>query len=390
MEKDRTMSAINTDNRQINTRQLAFFAAFVLPVGKLLELPSLLTAYNGGDLLIAAVLGLFLEFISFAALILFSKRSQSTPIEALTQRCGKPTARIFCGIYALFLLMFATLPLFDLEKFSHSAFSDTSPTFFVFTPFLILSGFICTKGIKAVGRTADLSPALFLIPLLGLLAMSVGQADFSRLLPIVEKPLTNSIKAVWKTLPYFSSGGLLLPLFSGYRYRSGDAKKLLPAFGGGAALTLLFLATFFAVFGLFGEKEHFAVLKIAQFFPALKFVGRIDLILVYLLAIGLFYYTALPLQLFTDCFTRCFALKSKLPTAIVLTVALYPCMLFFNKYSNAIHAFFSQFLPPVFLVFSLLLPILFLLLFGKKGGGRYQMNNKNTEQGTDKENNNAG
>ena len=225
MKNSHTMSATNTKNTQINARQLSFFCALVLPVGKLLELPSLLTSYAGGDPLIAALLGSAVEFLAFLALVLFAKR-RGAPIEALEARCGKPTARIFLGVYTLFLLAFSVLPLFDLERFSHAAFSDTSPTFFTFTPFLVLAGFICAKGLKGVGRSADLTPILCLFPLLLLLAMSVGQADFSRLLPVVEKPISVSAKAAWKTLPYFSSGGLLLPLMSGYSYEKGDEKKI--------------------------------------------------------------------------------------------------------------------------------------------------------------------
>ena len=150
-------------------------------------------------------------------------------------------------------------------------------------------------------------------------------------------------------------------------------------------MTLLFFAAFYAVFGIMGEKEHYAVMKLAQYFPALKFVGRIDLLLVYTLSIGLFYYTALPLNLFTECFTRCFSLRKKWITASVLSVGLLLFTLFCNKYNNAIHAFFAEAMPPVFLLFSVLLPIAFLLLFGQKRQGRYENNHKNEKKEADYE-----
>ena len=375
-----TVPVLHAKSQHINARQLAFLVAFLLPAQKLLELPSLLTAHAGGDLLIAALFGLTIEFIPFCCLLFFCKRTKTAPIEALERRCGKITARIFCGVFGAFLLLYAVLPLLDLEKFSHAAFSDTSPTFFIFAPFFVLGGFICTKGLSAYGRASDLLPMLFLLPILGLIGMSLTEADFTRLLPVMEKPLTVSRKAGWKTTAYFSSGSLLLPMMSAYQYRDGDEKKLLSAFGVGAVLTLLFLATFFAVFGLTGEKEHYAVMKLAQYFPALKFVGRIDLLLVYTLSIGLFYYTALPMQLFTECFTRCFSLRKKWITASVLSVLLLLFTLFCNKYWRAIHAFFSEAMPPVFLLFSVGVPIAFLLLLGQKRQGRYENNSKTEEE----------
>lgn len=368
MKNNAPRYGLNTKDNQINARQLCFFVAFFLPLGKLLELPSLLTSYAGGDLLIAALVGCLTEFLSFAAILFFCKKVRLSPFEYLERKWGKLALAIVQVLFSLFLLIFATLPLFDLEKFSHAAFSDTSPTFFVFTPFFILSGFLCAKSLKGIGRVADLSPLLVLVPILGLLGMSVGQADFSRLLPIIEKPFSASLKAFWKTTAYFSSGGILLPLVSGYHYTDGDEKKLLPAFGGGVLITLLFLATFFSVFGLLGTKEHFAVMKIAQFFPALKFIGRIDLLLIYSLSIGLFYYTAIPLQLFTESITHAFSFKSKLPTAVLLSVGLYFCLLFGNKYTTLIHTFFAKWLAPVFLFFSFVFPLLLLILSTKTQG----------------------
>ena len=44
------------ENDGILGRQIAFFAAFVLPVYKLLELPSILARFTGGDLLLPAFL----------------------------------------------------------------------------------------------------------------------------------------------------------------------------------------------------------------------------------------------------------------------------------------------------------------------------------------------
>ena len=379
MQKHPTMYASNTNSKGLNARQLAFFAALVVPVGKILELPSLLTAYAGGDLLIAAVCGCLLEFLSFGTLVWFAKRSGSSPMERLRQTLGNATARIFLGVYALFLLVYATLPLFDLERFSHAAFSDTSPTFFTFTPFFLLCGFLCAKGLKGVGRYADLSPVLCLFPLLLLLGMSAPQADFSRLLPVMEKPISVSLKAVWRLLPYFSVGGILLPLMGEYTYSEGDEKKLLPAFGVGAILSLLFLATFFGVFGLLGETEKYAVIKIGQFFPALRFIGRVDLLVAYVLTVVLFFYTALPLQLSVECFCRCANLRGKAIPSAVLCVGAYFVLLFLNKYNNTIHNFFFTATPPVFLLFSVVVPWLFLAFLSKNKGSRYA-SSRNTAQ----------
>lgn len=380
MEKVAPMSLTNARNDVICTRQLAFFVAFFLPVGKLLELPSLLAHYAGSDLLIAAFLGTVAEFLAFLFLVLFCKRTGETPLSFVKLRLGKLACGILVGIYTLFLLLFSALPILDLERFSHAAFSDTAPSFFVFTPFFFFSAFVCTKGLKGLGRSADLTPVLFLLPTLALLIMSVGQADFSRLLPVMEKPITVSLKAALKTAPYFSAGALLLPVCCGYRYEEGAEAKLLPAFGAGSALFLIFLAVFFSVFGTLGEKEHYALMKTAQFFPALRYVGRIDLLMVYLVTVVLFFYTALPLQLSVDGIRMLLPIKTEFLPSAIINLAAFVFVLICNKRTAALQRFFLERLSPLFLFFSLALPILLFLFSLKKEGGRGATNEKIQEK----------
>ena len=52
-------------NNEILARQIAFFAAFILPVYKLLETPSILAEYAKGDLLLPA----FLQFLAQVGVI---------------------------------------------------------------------------------------------------------------------------------------------------------------------------------------------------------------------------------------------------------------------------------------------------------------------------------
>lgn len=383
MKNEAPMSLMkDKSTTQINTRQLALFLAFFLPIGKLLELPSLLARYAAGDLLLPAFLGTAFEFLCFLGLFLFATQSETSLFERIEEKFGKGAMRAAYIVCALSLLLYSLLPVFDLEKYSHAVFADTEPTFFTFAPFFLFSGFVCTKGVKAIGRSADLSVLLFLFPFLGLIIMSVGQTNFSKLLPLFERPFSVSAKAVWHTLPHFSSAIFLLPLMGGYRHKKGDAKKLLPAFGVGSALFLLFLAVFFGLYGEMAEREHYAVAKIAQYFPALKTLGRVDLLLVYLLSVQLFFYTALPLQLAVDCFCKSLQRNVQTLSSAAINAALFFVVLFFNRHYDELYRFFTRRLPPVFFCFALIPPLLSCLFLRKKrqnGGGRGAMNTKKEE-----------
>ena len=171
-------------NDSVHPRQVAFVAAFFLPMLKFLEAPSILAGKTEGDLLLPAFLHLLGQAFLLFLILLVASKSNVPLLERLESRLGK-WMRVVYGLYAVYFIFAAILPLFDLEKFIYAAFFDTAPTMFAFTFFFVLSAFICAKGIKALGRAADISLFLFLIPFLALLIMSVGEAKFDNLLQLL-------------------------------------------------------------------------------------------------------------------------------------------------------------------------------------------------------------
>ena len=355
-----------TNPPAIQTRQLCFLIAFLFPIATFLEAPRLLAEHAKGDLLVAALLSLLLEGAPIAAFLFLSSRTDKTLFQLLEDALGKWVAKgvyfLLCGYY----LLSATLPLLDAEKFCYAAFFDTAPTTFSFAPFFILSAFLCAKNIKAVGRSGDLCLFLFLFPFLGLLLMAWGAGDYSALLPVFSQPFSASFEAVVATKPHFSYGALLLPLLGRYRYEKGAAKKVGLAFAGGGFFALLFLATFYAVFTTLAPREHYAFAKIAQYFPALQTVGRMDLILVYLLSIVYLFYVCLPLQLSVDCFCVAIGREKKTLLSAILNVGLFFFALFFNQHYDSLYRLFTLSLYPLFFIFADLFPLLLPLLLLKQ------------------------
>lgn len=355
----------NPYNDHVNARQVAFFASFLLPVYKLLELPSLLARFAKGDLLLPALLQFITQFSVLIALLFVLSRSDKTLIERLEARLGKWTKLVY-GVYALVFLFFAVLPLLDLEKFVYAVFYDTSPTLFSFTAFFVLSAFLCMKGVKAVGRIGDLGLFLFPVPFLALIVMSLVEADVSNLLPFFERPFRETVKGYSYTTTHFADVLLLLPLLGNMRYEKGDGVKIGIGYGVGAIFTLLFLAVFYGVYSTIAPREHYAFAKIAQYFPVLSVVGRIDLIFVYLLCVVLFFYTAIPLRNAVDCAGKTCGLQGKTLLSFLVNIGAFLFVLFANKYYDSIYAFYGNYAYPVFWVFSTLLPLLLLLLKEEK------------------------
>lgn len=347
---------------RVTGRQIALAAAFLLPAAKLLEVSSILSKYTKGDLLLPALLQFLLQGALLFLLLFFLSKSDKTLFELIELRLGKWSA-IFYATLSIYYLFAAVLPLFDLEKFTYAVFFDTAPTTFSFLFFFIFSAFMCTKGINALGRAADLCLFLYLIPFVLLLLMGFFAADFSNLLPLFETSFGDTMSAMKHTAPHFSDVLLLLPLLGNLQYKKGDSVKILVGYGGGAVGSLLFFATFFSVFSSIAPKEHYAFSKIAQYFPALDTVGRFDLLFVYMLTVVLLFFTAMPLQFTTDLACRAFGIQQKTPFSALLNGALLVFLLFCNKYYNTVYTLISGKLSFVFWIAAAVIVAFCCLIF---------------------------
>ncbi len=348
-------------NGQIHTRQIAFCAAFILPMGKLLETPSLLASYAKGDILLPALLHFLVQSLILLALLYAASQSEKSLLERLIEAWGK-WAILPLLLYAVYFALAAMLPLLDLEKFVYAAFFDTAPTTFAFGVFFLLLAFVCAKGIQSMGRCADLCLFLFLLPFLALIVMAFSETDFTRLLPMFGSDFSGIRQAFARSTPHFSDAALLLPLLFTHRYREGDGVKITLGYWAGALMTLLFFAVFFGIYSSLAPREHYAFSKIAQYFPALSVIGRIDLIFVYLLSTVLLFYTCLPLLYTTDLVARITHTNRKALYSAILSLGLLIFVLFINRYYNAFYAFFTLKLPPFFWFVADLLPLFCLLL----------------------------
>ena len=76
-------------NESVYGRQIAFAAAFLLPVSKLLEVPSLLARFAAGDLLVPALLHFLWQFLVLGVVLYAVFRSEIPLIFRLKKALGK-------------------------------------------------------------------------------------------------------------------------------------------------------------------------------------------------------------------------------------------------------------------------------------------------------------
>lgn len=359
-----TTATIQTNTRNpapVKARQICFFAAFMLPMTKLLEAPSNLSKEALGDLLLPALLHFLFQAGVIFGLLLFISKTDGGLFPFLERKIGKTGLKIFKWCLAVYFLFSVLQPLLDLEKFVHAAFYDTEPNTFSLTPFFFLSGYICVKSLKSFGRIADLCTPVFLIAFIGLILMSLGVTDFEAILPWFEFPISKIATATTRTTVYFSDAILLLPLLGDFDYKKGDSGKIFSAYGVGGLFTLLFLAVFYGIYGSLAPIEHYAFTKIAQYFPALQTLGRIDLLLVYALTAVLLYVYSLPIAYACRFISDGVGGKPVITSAVINT-GLLLFTFFGNRHYNFFHNLFTQKLWWIFPLFILALLLFCLLL----------------------------
>lgn len=365
-------------------RQLCFLLAFILPVTKLLEAPSLLAYFSKGDLLLPAFLHYVLQTGVLIALLCVCARSDKPLFQRLSEVSKPLAAAVYIALAAYFI--FSDLfPLLDLARFADTAFFDTAPSVSAFLPFFLLSAFICVKDEKAIGRSADLCMPIFLFAFFGLIFMAFGETDFTELFPMFGTPAGENFKGVYHSFVHFSDMALMIPLLGAYRYEKGDGKKIVGAYAGGGAFVLLFLAVFYGVFGALAPRETYAFDKIARYFSALDVVGRVDLLLVYLITVVLLYAYALPLQLAVICLCGACgvgadgfgadgfgakngerAKRRRIIFSLSVNGAALLFVLFGARHYHYFYSLITAKLFFVFPIFSVALPLSFLLLKGDK------------------------
>ena len=366
-------------NRETYTRQIAFIAAFILPMGKFLEAPSILANYAKGDILIPAIIHFLLQSLILLGVLYALSQSKYTLMERLQKVFGKGIAVWFI-LYAIFFLIAAVLPVLDLEKFVYAAFFDTSPTTFSFGVFFFLSAFICAKGLKSIGRCGDLCLFLFLLPFVALIGMSLFTADFSHLLPFFGVDFKDVSQGIVRTTPHFSDIVLLLPLLVNHRYEKGDGAKIMSGYWVGSFFSLLLFAVFFGVYSSIAARQHYAFSKIAQHFPALDVVGRIDLIFVYLLSVVLLFYTCLPLTYTTELTALLFDTNRKTFFSAILSFLFFLFALFLNRHYDFFYELISVRLSPIFYLVADILPLFLIFLPKNLSQKTALQNTKTTKQ----------
>lgn len=348
---------------KLSSRQIYIFLACLMPLGKLITMPSQIVASAKNDLLFSAAINVALSALGIFFVLLIAKKNQSF-YDLLVHTFGKIVAKIFIVILALFLFFAAFLPLLEQKLLVQSVFYDTLPPLVAFAPFFVFSAYLCAMPLSSFGRIFDLLAPLVVVAFLGIMIFSVGSADYGALLPIGASGIEGIAKGATGSISWFYDSAVLLVLLGKFEYRKGMAWKGTVWYLVGSVALLFTLATFYGIFSDIALRQTFAISKISKYFAAITALGRIDYLFIFTLALAMIFSVSLPLVAGVDCLNRAFGYgkirTSLFACGINLTMLLFSHFLNFSfpSVNQGINTYAFWVVP----LFCIVLPALSLLL----------------------------
>ncbi|MDE6667854.1 MAG: spore germination protein [Clostridia bacterium] len=350
------MKAKTTTN--ISVRQICFIMLAYTVVGKLLTYPTALSFFCERDLLFPALIDFLIEGIIIWGVAFLCSRTDKTFFELLKGTIGNIGARIVFGFFAVLFLLAALVPLFEQELYVHTIFYDTVPPLAIFVPFFIFAIYAGGKRFQNIGRCADLCMPIFVITMLVIFIMSCGEAKWDNLLPVLKTPAKDIFGAAAGNIFRFVEPCWMLMFMGRFKYKKGDAAKITVSYAAGAVIVIFFLATFYAIYGGLAPSRTYAISRTSLYFSAIDTIGRIDLIMLYVLETVMLFGLVLNIQLAVYAISECSGWERSGVISLFVNIALAAVLIACDGFYNSVYNLYNQWLWIYFLIFTVLIPVL--------------------------------
>ncbi len=343
---------------KISVRQICFILLCYNAVSKMLLYPTVLSHYCGRDLLFAALIDFAVQAVVVWAVSFLCSRTDKTFFQLLEGTFGNIFARIIYGLFALFFIAATIVPLCEQKLYVHTIFYDTVPPLLIFLPFFFFSIYAAGKKFTNIGRSADVCMPIFVLSMVFVFSMSVLEIKWNSFMPVLKTPVKDLFGGALGTVFRFAEPCYVLMFMGHFKYKKGDAAKMTFSYIGGALTVLLFLFTFYGIYGDIAQSRQFAVSKISLFFPAIDTIGRIDLIALYILEIVMLFALVLNVQLALHCIMQCTGYQNRVVLSLAVNAVLIILLMVFDHGFNNLHTFYAKWMWIAFAVFANAIPVL--------------------------------
>ncbi len=349
----------------LKTRQICLFFIAFLPVTKLFSLPSVIAGVANEDMWISSVINMLIDLITLSALIFTCSRAKTDFYGLLKLNFGKVVAKIILGFYFIAFIAKALIPLTEQKNFVDLTLYETLPNVLNFLPFFLISFYLCIKGVRVLGRCADILWVCTLIGVSLIFVLSIPNSDFSAALPVGANGFKNIMTGSYRSFNWYGDC-LYLAFFIGqFKFQKKDGVKLTLSYVLPTVMVAIFMLIFYGVFTSIAHRQTFALTEISKYTTVINNIGRFDYIGILFILLSNFFALSLPIYFACDIIKKICGFKKAWIPALIVNVLLVLYMFIFNEYFASVEKFIQSYGNAFFFITANVLPI--ITVFLKKG-----------------------
>ncbi|KAB3540958.1 GerAB/ArcD/ProY family transporter [Alkaliphilus pronyensis] len=226
-----------SNNDKISPSQIANVLVLMMLGTGILTLPRTLTEAAATDWWIVLIIGgLGITLIAIAQAYIVKSFPGKSYMEIISATLSKPVAYIYIIFLVLFLIILNGFLVRILAEVVKMFLLLATPLEVIILSLLLVIVYLVRQGIEALGRLAELLLPIILVLSLVLVALTIGNSDYTNLLPVFQISFTDVVKALPVVLFSFLGFEFVL-IFGTYVNKTNELTK----YTGGAVLVILFL-----------------------------------------------------------------------------------------------------------------------------------------------------
>ena len=350
---------------QLKTRQVCFFFIAFLPVIKLFSLPSVLASACEEDMWISALVSLTLDLLTVSVVLLACKKANTDFYTLLERNLGKVLSKIVLSLYVAVLIIKALVPINQQKNFVDLTLYETLPSIFNFLPFFAVSFYLCIKGLRVLGRCADLIWVCTAVGIVLIFTLSITNCDFSAVLPIGAQGANKILTGTFRASTWFGDCVYLLFFLGRFKYSKKDGIKIVLSYALSGISVVLFMVLFYGVFTSIAHRQTFALTEITQYAIVVNNIGRFDYLGIMFILLSNFFALSLPLYFATEILQRICSFKRSWISALIINGAVLAFITFFGEFFASVETFTNTIGNGLFIVLFNILPC-FIAVFKKE------------------------
>ena len=315
----------------VTVRQLVLILIISMVTLKVLLLPSLLAKDIGRDSYIFMLLMLVLDFLVLMVLLfIFNKNPNLSFYEIIQKMFGTIGAKIIMFLFFLFFLLksWGTFQT-NLSYLNENLYTSLDWYIFAF-PILIAVFFIASFGVNSLARLVEIVAPVIIVGFLGCFAVGLLRAEFSSLLPFMEKGFFTHIPTIFRYSYWFGDYMIFIVFFGNVKEEKHSTKKISITIVVSILLVVFFTAVAYSLFNYNSVTHTNSISDVLQVLPSISDIGSFDWVMVLIWDCSLFLFFTLNILGAFYSFRQVFFKKHQLLSVFIILAVMLLCCVAIN------------------------------------------------------------